>query len=98
MKENKRFNIWKFKKYKLAKYKSIGLFKLFNINKKEKNEFLNLKNTAKEFLKTFIFFIVVTSIIYFFIKIEGKFYTSFEGKLQWLKNIINYSGDNFFNF
>ena len=44
MKENKRFNIWKFKKYKLAKYKSIGLFKLFNINKKEKNEFLNLKN------------------------------------------------------
>lgn len=98
MKENKRFNIWKFKKYKLAKYKSIGLFKLFNINKKEKNEFLNLKNTAKEFLKTFIFFIVVTSIIYFFIKIEGKFYTSFEGKLQWLKNIINYSGDNFFQF
>ena len=98
MKENKRFNSWKFKKYKLAKYKSIGLFKLFNINKKEKNEFLNLKNTAKEFLKTFIFFIVVTSIIYFFIKIEGKFYTSFEGKLQWLKNIINYSGDNFFQF
>ena len=34
MEENKRFNIWKFKKYKLAKYKSIGLFKLFNINKK----------------------------------------------------------------
>ena len=98
MKENKRFNIWKFKKYKLEKYKSIGLFKLFNINKKKKNEFLNLKNTAKEFFKTFIFFIVVTSIIYFFIKIEGKFYTSFEGKLQWLKNIINYSGDNFFQF
>lgn len=39
MKENKRFNIWKFKKYKLEKYKSIGLFKLFNINKKEKMSF-----------------------------------------------------------
>ena len=43
MKEDKKFKIWKLKKYKLDKYKSIGLFNLLNINKKEKKELLNLK-------------------------------------------------------
>ena len=56
MKEDKKFKIWKLKKYKLEKYKSIGLFNLFNINKKEKKELLNFKITIKEIIKTLIYF------------------------------------------
>ena len=98
MKEDKKFKIWKFKKYKLEKYKSIGLFNLFNINKKEKKELLNLKITIKEILKTFIYFVIVISVMSVFIAIEKELYTVFDGKLHWLRNIINFSNDSFFQF
>ena len=98
MKEDKKFKIWKFKKYKLEKYKSIGLFNLFNVNKKEKSELVNLKNTIKESLKSLIYFGIVISIIFILIVIEKELYIVFDGKLQFLKSIINYSNDGFFQF
>lgn len=98
MKEDKKFKIWKFKKYKLEKYKSIGLFNLFNINKKEKKELLNFKITIKEIIKTLIYFVIVISIMIMLIAIEKELYTVFDGNLQWLRNIINFSNDSFFQF
>lgn len=98
MKEDKKFKIWKFKKYKLDKYKSLGLFNLLNINKKEKKELVNLKITIKEFFKALIYFLTVISIMFMFITIEKELYTVLDGNLQWLKNIINFSNDSFFQF
>ena len=98
MKEDKKFKIWKFKKHKLEKYKSIGLLNLFNINKKEKRELLNLKNTIKESLKALKYFGIVISIIFILIAIEKELYIVFGGNLQFLKSIINYSNDSFFQF
>ena len=95
MKEDKKFKIWKFKKYKLDKYKSVGLFNLLNINKKEKKELVNLKITIKEFFKALIYFLTVISIMFMFITIEKELYTVFDGNLQWLKNIINFFFINF---
>ena len=47
MKENKRFNIWKFKKYKLAKYKSIGLFKMYPMSRTFKKRVSNYAKFSK---------------------------------------------------
>ena len=33
-----------------------------------------------------------------FVTIEKELYTVFDGKLQWLKNVINFSNDSFFQF
>ena len=33
-----------------------------------------------------------------FIAIEKELYTVFDGKLQWLRNIMNFSNDSFFQF
>lgn len=98
MKEDKKFKIWKFKKHKLEKYKSLGLLKLFNINKKEKSELLNLRNTIKESLKALIYFGIVISIMFILIAIEKELYSAFDEKLEFLKSSINYSNDNFFQF
>ena len=98
MKETNKFKIWKFKKYKLNKIKTIGLFNLININKKEKNGLLNVKKTINQSIRGIIYFGIIISIVVAFIIIEKSFYTIFDGKFQWIKEIINYSEDRFFQF
>lgn len=98
MKETNKFKIWKFKKYKLNKIKTIGLFNLININKKEKNGLLNVKKTINQSIRGIIYLGIIISIVVAFIIIEKRFYTIFDGKFQWIKEIINYSEDRFFQF
>jgi hypothetical protein len=72
MKETNKFKIWKFKKYKLNKIKTIGLFNLININKKEKNGLLNVKKTINQSIRGIIYFGIIISIVVAFIIIENN--------------------------